>query len=53
MFCDGEFSGSLKLEDGDTLFLCTDGLSEVRTAGGLRDRSHCTSGPPASRPDSL
>jgi len=33
MFCDGEFSGTrLQLEDGDTLFLYTDGLSEARAA---------------------
>ena len=31
MFCEGEFAGTrLRLEDGDTLFLYTDGLSEAR-----------------------
>jgi len=33
MFCEGEFAGTrLRLEDGDTLFLYTDGLSEARGA---------------------
>lgn len=35
MFSDGEFSGTrLQLEDGDTMFLYTDGLSEARSAAG-------------------
>lgn len=34
MFCEGEFACSrLRLEDGDTLFLYTDGLSEARGGG--------------------
>jgi sigma-B regulation protein RsbU (phosphoserine phosphatase) len=34
MFCTGEFSGTrVQLEEGDTLFLYTDGLSEASNAG--------------------